>query len=45
MLALGKCIAGKDPEQFMKTKGPGLGEQIGQKVHNLKEKVTPSKDK
>ena len=30
----------------MKTKGPGLGEQIGQKVHNLKEKVTPGhKDK
>lgn len=29
----------------MKTKGPGLGEQIGQKMHDLKDKVTPHKDK
>ena len=39
-------LAGRKPEEFMHEKGPGLGAQISQGVHNLKEKVVPHhKDK
>ena len=29
----------------MKVKGPGVGEQISDKMNHLKEKVLPNKDK
>ena len=38
-------LAGRKPEEFMHEKGPGLGAQISQGVHNLKEKVIHHKDK